>query len=122
MNISDVSVAGVSRSFDGEMKFRCAMTMNYAKTLARNGHTEIDFIELPGVMSKLEATNYLLEINFDDGNEEVRACIQEANLKYKLKEAQEARRKPRAVKQVVADVVEEVVDVQPVEMTPEQFA
>lgn len=66
--------AGVSR-LKGEFKVRFANDALRVKVLAKNGHTDIDLMELPTPMTKEAAVAYLLEINFDNGNTEVRAAL-----------------------------------------------
>lgn len=39
--------------------------------LTRNGHTDINFIELPNAMTKLEAINYLLDTKADGDNVDI---------------------------------------------------
>ena len=75
--MSKFTHAGVSRLKD-EFKARWANDAARAKILAKNGHTDIDVIELPNPMGKLEAVQYLLSINFDNGNAAVRAALDEA--------------------------------------------
>jgi len=70
--------AGVSRH-KGEFKVRFANDAMRVKILAKNGHKDIDVIELPNPMTKLEITAYLLSINFDNGNAEVRAALDAAH-------------------------------------------
>lgn len=69
--------AGVSR-YKGEFKVRWANDAARVKILAKNGHTDIDVIELPEAKTKVEAVQYLLSINFDNGNTAVRAALEEA--------------------------------------------
>lgn len=69
--------AGVSR-FKGEFKARWASDAARVKVLAKGGHTDIDIVQLPNPMTKLEAVQYLLSINFDNGNATVRAALEEA--------------------------------------------
>lgn len=69
--------AGVSR-YKGEFKVRWANDAARVKVLAKNGHSDIDVIELPNPMTKVEAVQYLLSINFDNGNAAVRAALDEA--------------------------------------------
>jgi hypothetical protein len=75
--MSNFTHAGVSR-YKGEFKARWANDAARVKVLAKNGHTDIDVIELPNPMGKLEAVQYLLSINFDNGNAAVRAALDEA--------------------------------------------
>lgn len=88
------SHAGVSR-LDGEFKFRVANDAARVKVLAKNGHTDIDIIELKNPMSKEEAVAYLLSIDFAtrDGvtNAEVQAAL--------LAELDKRSEKPAAVKE-----------------------
>lgn len=79
--------AGVSR-LNGEMKVRFANDALRTKVLIKNGHKDIDIIELKHAMSKEEAVAYLLSIDFDNGNAEVRAAL----------EAEQGKREPKAEK------------------------
>lgn len=69
--------AGVSR-LKGEFKARWANDSGRVKNLIKRGHTDIDIIELPYPMDKLAAAQYLLSINFDNGNAAVRSALEEA--------------------------------------------
>lgn len=84
--MSKFTHAGVSR-LKGEFKARWANDAARAKILAKNGHTDIDIIELPNAMTKVEAVQYLLSINFDNGNTAVRAALEEALDKRQDKDA-----------------------------------
>lgn len=77
--------AGVSK-LDGKFKMRFANDSLRTKVLIKNGHTDIDIIELKHPMSKEDAVAYLLSIDFDNGNKEVRAAI----------EAEQGKREPKA--------------------------
>lgn len=77
---------GVSR-YKGEFKVRWANDAARVKVLAKNGHTDIDVIELPSPMGKLEAVQYLLSVNFDNGNAAVRTALDEAADKRQDKNA-----------------------------------
>jgi len=59
----------------------------------KNGHTDIDIVQLKHAMSKAEAVEYLLKIDFDNGNKEVRAALEAAQEKRAEKPA-----KPKAEK------------------------
>lgn len=83
-------IAGVSTRC-GVIKARFANDMARVKVLAKTGSKDIDVVELPHPMNKEDAVSYLLSINFDNGNQAVRAAL-EANL---------AKRQP---KKVVAEV------------------
>jgi len=71
------SHAGVSKQ-DGAFKVRFCNDALRTKVLQKNGHTDIDIVELKHPMSKLEAVAYLIEIDFDNGNKEVRAALEAA--------------------------------------------
>lgn len=87
--------AGVSR-LDGEFKVRFANDALRTKVLVKNGHTDIDIVQLKHAMSKAEAVDYLLKIDFDNGNKEVRAALEAAQEKRAEKPAKVA--KPKAEK------------------------
>lgn len=96
--------AGVSR-LNGSFKARFANDALRVKVLAKGGHTDIDLIELKDPMTKEDAVAYLLSIDFDQGNKEVRACL-EAELdkrtpKAKVEKAPKAA-KPKAEKKAKA--------------------
>lgn len=67
--------AGVSK-LDGEFKVRFANDAMRTKVLIKNGHTDIDIIELKHAMTKEDAIAYLISIDFDNGNAEVRAALE----------------------------------------------
>ena len=67
--------AGVSK-LDGEFKVRFANDAMRTKVLIKNGHTDIDIVELKNPMTKEEAVAYLISIDFDNGNTAVRAALE----------------------------------------------
>lgn len=67
--------AGVSK-LDGEFKVRFANDAMRTKVLIKNGHTNIDIVELKNPMTKEEALAYLISIDFDNGNTAVRAALE----------------------------------------------
>jgi hypothetical protein len=69
--------AGVSK-LNGEFKVRFANDMMRVKVLAKNGHKDIDIIELKNPMTKEDAVAFLLKIDFDNGNKAVRAALEAA--------------------------------------------
>lgn len=77
--------AGVSK-LDGKFKMRFANDSLRTKVLIKNGHTDIDIVELKHPMSKEDAVAYLLSIDFDNGNKEVRAAIEAEQGKRATKE------------------------------------
>ena len=95
--MSVFSHAGVSR-LNGEFKVRFANDALRVKVLAKNGHKDIDMIELKEPMSKEDAIAYLIAIDFAtrDGvtNAEVEMALQEAVDKRAVKPA----KAPKAAK------------------------
>jgi hypothetical protein len=79
--------AGVSK-LDGKFKVRYCNDSLRTKVLIKNGHTDIDIVELKHPMTKEEVVTYLLGIDFDNGNKEVRAAL----------EAEQGKREPKAPK------------------------
>ena len=75
--MSKFSHAGVSKQ-NGEFKVRFCNDGLRVKVLAKNGHKDIDIIELKNPMTKEDAVAYLLSINFDNGNKAVRAALEAA--------------------------------------------
>jgi len=67
--------AGVSK-LDGEFKVRFANDSLRTKVLIKNGHTDIDIIELKHAMTKEDAVAFLISIDFDNGNAAVRAALE----------------------------------------------
>ena len=59
--------AGVSKQ-DGQFKVRFANDALRTKVLIKNGHTDIDIIELKHAMTKEDAVAYLMEIDFATTN------------------------------------------------------
>jgi hypothetical protein len=78
--MSSFSHAGVSKQ-DGKFKVRFANDALRTKVLIKNGHTDIDIIELKHPMTKSEAVAYLLSIDFDNGNKAVREALEAAQEK-----------------------------------------
>jgi hypothetical protein len=71
------SHAGVSRK-NGEFKVRFCNDALRVKVLAKNGHKDIDIIELREPMTKEAAVAYLMSIDFANGNKEVQAALEAA--------------------------------------------
>jgi len=67
--------AGVSRR-NGVFKARFANDQMRVKVLAKTGSSDIDLIELENPMTKEDAINFLLKINFDNGNAEIREALE----------------------------------------------
>lgn len=69
-------VAGVSRR-NGSFKARFANDMTRVKVLAKTGSSDIDLIELKEPMTKEDIVAYLLSIDFDNGNAEIRTALEQ---------------------------------------------
>jgi hypothetical protein len=67
--------AGVSRR-NGVFKARFANDQMRVKVLAKTGSSDIDLIELENPMTKEDAIDFLLKINFDNGNAEIREALE----------------------------------------------
>lgn len=95
MSTETFAVAGVSTR-EGVIKARFAKDMMRVKVLAKTGSTNIDLMPLPHPMTKTEALEYLLSINFDNGNAEIRAAL-EAGLEKRVPQA--ANKQPKKTKE-----------------------
>ena len=73
-------VSGVSK-YKGEVKVRFANDMTRVKILDKNGHTEINLVELPTAMDKPEIVKYLQTTDLYQ-NTEFKFAIDEAVEKY----------------------------------------
>jgi hypothetical protein len=87
--------AGVSRR-NGTFKARFANDQMRVKVLAKTGSSDIDIIELEHAMTKEDAIAFLLKINFDNGNKEIRAALEEGLEKRTPKAAKAAKAAPKA--------------------------
>ena len=87
--------AGVSK-LDGEFKVRFANDGTRVKVLIKNGHTDIDIVELKHPMSKEEAVAYLLSIDFATQNGVTNAEVQAALLAEVDKRAEKPAKEPKA--------------------------
>jgi hypothetical protein len=68
------SVAGVSTQ-SGKTKIRFANDSMRIKILAKNGHTDIELVDLPREMTKAEIAQHMVEINFANGRKAVADAI-----------------------------------------------
>lgn len=96
------AIAGTSR-LNGEVKVRFANDMTRVKVLQKNGHTEIDLIELKEPMTKEAAVAFLLSIDFatKDGktNQEVQdALLAEVDKRSEKPKAEKAPKAPKVAK------------------------
>jgi hypothetical protein len=69
--------AGVSE-LNGEFKVRFCNDALRVKVLAKNGHKNIDIIELKVPSTKEDAVAFLLSIDFANGNRSVQAALEAA--------------------------------------------
>lgn len=93
------SHAGVSRKA-GQLKFRTSNRAEYVDILIKEGHSDLDILELTEPMSKDAALAFLLSIDFANGNAEVQATLEAEATKRRLPgyepEARKRGRKPKA--------------------------
>ena len=68
------AVAGVS-TLDGKTKVRFANDTMRIKILAKNGHTDIELVDLPREMTKAEIAQHMIEIGFGKGKPAVEAAV-----------------------------------------------
>jgi hypothetical protein len=76
--------AGVS-TLDGITKARFCNDALRTKVLQKNGHTNIDIIELMEPMTKEDIVAYLISIDFAQGNATVQAALEQELDKRSLK-------------------------------------
>jgi hypothetical protein len=70
--------------------------MTRVKVLAKTGSSDIDLIELKEPMTKEEAVAFLISIDFDNGNTEIRAALEQELDKRTL--APKTAKAPKAAK------------------------
>jgi hypothetical protein len=68
------AVAGVS-TLNGKTKIRFANDVMRIKILAKNGHTDIELIDLPHAMTKSEIVQHMKSMGFGSGNAAIQAAI-----------------------------------------------
>lgn len=68
------AVAGVS-TLAGKTKVRFANDMMRIKILAKNGHTDVQLVDLPREMTKAEIAAHMVEIGFGKGNAAIEAAV-----------------------------------------------
>lgn len=109
--MSSFTHAGVS-TLNGKIKVRYANGSSRVKVLIKNGHTRIDMIEMIYPMSKKDAIAYLLRIDFDNGNAEIRGVL----------EAEAKKRGVDVPSKQVEEVVEDVEGILDIEVKDETDA
>ena len=68
------AVAGVS-TLEGNTKLRFANDTMRIKILAKNGHTDVNLVDLPREMTKAEIAQHMVEVGFGKGNAAIEAAI-----------------------------------------------
>ena len=68
------AVAGVS-TLDGKTKVRFADDTMRIKILGKNGHTDVNLVDLPREMTKAEIAQHMVEVGFGKGNAAIEAAI-----------------------------------------------
>jgi hypothetical protein len=79
------TVVGTS-TVDGKTKVRFANDTMRIKILAKNGHANINLIELPTALNKVDAVRYMQSQNYGDGDLDVQAAMAHVLKKYKASE------------------------------------
>ena len=92
------AVAGVS-TLAGKTKIRFANDVMRIKILAKNGHSDIELVELPNEMTKAEIAQYLVSVDLAKGRKHVSDAIAYV---AKKNPAAKAADKTTAVKAAVA--------------------
>lgn len=95
------AVAGVSTQ-DGDTKVRFANDMMRIKILQKNGHTNINLVELPSEMTKSEAVAYLRSIEFGKGNADIESALAHVEKKNPVAVSTPATKAPKAKAKVAA--------------------
>jgi len=89
--------AGVSK-LNGEFKVRFANDALRVKVLAKNGHSDIDIVQLKEPMTKEDAIAYLISIDFATQNGVTNAAVQAALEEAIDKRAVKPAKAPKAAK------------------------
>jgi hypothetical protein len=78
------AVAGVSTQA-GKTKIRFANDALRIKILQKNGHTDVQLIDLPHEMTKVEIAQYMHSTGFGAGNPAIESAIADLAKKNKVK-------------------------------------
>ena len=102
------TVAGTSSLPEGGTKVRFANDIMRVKVLVKGGHENVDLIELPKGMTKEEVVEYLIKIDFANGNADKQAAINAEASKRKIgvATAPKAKAKTKGNVKVVAKTKE----------------
>lgn len=102
--MSTFKVVGISK-LNGKYKVRFANDMLRVKVLEKNGHTDVDLIELMTPMTKEDAVRKLIDMDFAKGNADIQAALDEA-----LNRRSETTAQPRADKPAKAAKTKPTMD------------
>jgi hypothetical protein len=78
------AVAGIS-TLDGKTKVRFANDAARVKLLIKNGHTDIELVDLPQEMTKAEIAQYMHDTDFAKGRAAVMDAIKDLAKKNRVK-------------------------------------
>ena len=78
------AVAGISTQ-NGKTKVRFANDATRIKILIKNGHTDIELIDLPHEMTKAEIAQYMIEQDFANGRPAVIEAVKDLAKKNRVK-------------------------------------
>lgn len=84
------TVVGTS-TVDGKTKVRFANDVMRIKILAKNGHANINLIELPQALNKVDAVRYMQSQHYGDGDLDIQAAMAHILKKYKASESTEVQ-------------------------------
>lgn len=84
------TVVGTS-TVDGKTKVRFANDVMRIKILAKNGHANINLIELPQALNKVDAVRYMQAQHYGDGDLDIQAAMAHILKKYKASESTEVQ-------------------------------
>ena len=78
------AVAGIS-TLEGKTKVRFANDAARVKLLIKNGHTDIELVDLPREMTKAEMAQYMHDTDFAKGRVHVMEAIKDLAKKNRVK-------------------------------------
>lgn len=103
------AVAGTS-THQGETKLRFANDILRTKILKKNGHTDINLVELPNEMTKAEAIQYLQSVNFGKGDAAIETALSEGSKKNPTQTATKSGNKAKTATVKAPTVSSEMED------------
>jgi hypothetical protein len=92
--MSSFKVVGVSK-LNGEYKVRFANDMLRVKVLEKNGHKDVDLVELVHPLPKVEAVQKLIDMGFAKGDKAIQAALEAALDKRTEKPKAASKDKPK---------------------------